>query len=91
MSSNNVAQEIGPIAPEEPVFGCSPRSWVVVSKATGRAVLETFNVEIVGAINSNNYYVFTARDYLGQVNQQIKLGNPLYFSKPYKDTMKSTA
>ena len=80
------AAKIEPIVPREVIFGARARSWVVVSKATGKSVMETFDPVVAGAINTQAYYVFTAGDYLAQVNQQIKLDNPLYFSKPYKQT-----
>ena len=76
----------GSITPRDVIFGARARSWVVVSKAKGKSVMETFDPVVAGAINTQAYYVFTAGDYLAQVNQQIKLGNPLYFSKPYKQT-----
>ncbi len=43
-------------------------SWVVASKATGKAVFETYSAEVVGAVNREKYEVYTIYDWLVKVN-----------------------
>lgn len=49
-------------------------SWVIVSRATGRAVLETFERRTAEAINANRYEVLTALQWLHRVNRIIAVG-----------------
>jgi hypothetical protein len=44
-------------------------SWVVVSKATGRAVLETFSEAVAASVNRNAYDVLPVLEYLVGLNQ----------------------
>jgi len=46
--------------------GCG--SWVAVSRATGKAVIETFERRVVETVNQHRYEVLTARQWLGRVN-----------------------
>lgn len=49
-------------------------SWIVVSKATSKAVLETWSAQVAAAINLDKYIVLTAHQYLVGLNKQIKQG-----------------
>lgn len=53
-------------------------SWIVSSKETGKAVLESYNPKIVTAINVDKYQVETAYDYLCRVSREIKAGSTNY-------------
>lgn len=48
-------------------------SWVIVRKATGEAVLETFNPKVAMAINRDRYTAVPIHDYLIGVNAKAKL------------------
>jgi hypothetical protein len=56
------------VPPLEPHCG----SWIVVRRATGESVLETFSARQAGAINQEAYAVFTAARWLGAFNAAIK-------------------
>ena len=45
-------------------------SWVVVSKATGEAVLETFSRRVANAINLERYRVVPIGEWLGGLNTE---------------------
>jgi hypothetical protein len=47
-------------------------SWVVVSRATGKPVLETFERRTAEAINQSAYEVLTALQWLVRLNRSIK-------------------
>lgn len=47
-------------------------SWVVVRKATGEAVLETFNPELAAAINRDAYDVVPVLEWLQGLNRAIR-------------------
>ncbi len=47
-------------------------SWVVVSKATGEAVLETFSRAVANRVDRGRYDVLPALDYLYRLNRSIK-------------------
>lgn len=47
-------------------------SWVIVEKATGKAVIETFSTKVVAAINAVKYEAVPIGKYLGDLNQRIK-------------------
>lgn len=47
-------------------------SWIVVSRATGESVLETFSRRIAEAINQEKYEVLTALQWLQRFNAKIK-------------------
>jgi hypothetical protein len=47
-------------------------SWIVVNRSTGEAILETFSEKVTQAINTKNYEVLTAYDYLCNLNSKIK-------------------
>lgn len=51
-------------------------SAVVVSRATGRAVLETWSDKVVAAINRERYEVLDVEVYLGRLNRNIAAGRP---------------
>jgi len=46
-------------------------SWVVVSRTTGMAVVETYSRNAVLCVNQEKYAVLTALDYLTRCNQSI--------------------
>lgn len=46
-------------------------SWVVTDKH-GNAILETWEIKTVNAVNLNKYTVQTAYDYLCELNETIK-------------------
>lgn len=47
-------------------------SWVIVDKATGKGLFETFNENVAKAINTNNYDVVPIQEYLETLNAKIK-------------------
>ena len=47
-------------------------SWVIVNKATGAAVFETFNENTAKAVNTRLYIAVPALQYLQQLNATIK-------------------
>lgn len=47
-------------------------SWIIVSKATGKPVLETYSTKVVNAINLEKYEVFTALAWLQNLNRRAK-------------------
>ena len=47
-------------------------SWVIVEKATNKALFETFNEAIVGKINESKYQAVPILAYLQQFNQQVR-------------------
>ena len=47
-------------------------SWIIIDKATGKAVLETFNRKVASAINTERYEVVPILQYLYQLNRTIK-------------------
>ena len=46
-------------------------SWIVVDKATGKAVLETFSQRVADAINRDKYIVKTSHEYLCELNEAL--------------------
>jgi hypothetical protein len=61
---------MGIVPPLEPHCG----SWIVVRRATGESVIETFLQEVAEAINQEAYAVFTAAQWFGAFNAAIKSG-----------------
>lgn len=49
-------------------------SWVIVDRATGKAVFETFSKRIATAINLERYDVVPILQYLQDINRQIREG-----------------
>ena len=47
-------------------------SWIVVDRASGRAVLETFSRHVAKSINLTRYEVLSAYDYLVRFNAKLK-------------------
>ncbi len=45
-----------------------PASWVIVEKATGKAVMETFNPDILPKINTQKFEAVPIQIYLGKLN-----------------------
>ena len=45
-------------------------SWIVVRRATGEAVLETYSRQVAEAINQDRYEVVTALSWLQSLNRQ---------------------
>ncbi len=54
-----------------PELECGCGSWIIVSKATGKAVFETFDRHVADRINTRKYMVLTAIQYLGTFNREI--------------------
>jgi hypothetical protein len=51
-------------------------SWIVVSRATGKPVLETFRRATAESINQASYEVLTAGQWLARFNRQVKESTP---------------
>ena len=51
-------------------------SWIVVSKATGKPVLETFSASVASRINTEKYEVLDAEEWLMRFNAQVKSLTP---------------
>ena len=51
-------------------------SWVAVSRATGEAVLETFEHRTAEAINQDRYEVITILQWLVRLNTRIRESKP---------------
>ncbi len=47
-------------------------SWVIVDKSTGRAIAETFRVNVALAINTLKYRVVPIEQYLQEFNQAVQ-------------------
>jgi hypothetical protein len=47
-------------------------SWVIVNKATGEAVFETFSPKLVSRINAAKYEAVPVLEYLQALNARIK-------------------
>lgn len=47
-------------------------SWVIVNKATGVAVFETFNENTAKAVNDKLYKVVPILEYLQEFNRKVK-------------------
>lgn len=47
-------------------------SWIIVSRDTGKPVLETFSRAVADAVNVNKYEVLTALEWLQRFNRQCK-------------------
>lgn len=47
-------------------------SWVVVDRATDKAILETFSPTMAAAINTNAYEVLPILDWLQRVNRNAR-------------------
>lgn len=47
-------------------------SWVIVSLATGQAVLETYNEKLSRAINTDKYKAVPVHVWLASINQQSR-------------------
>jgi hypothetical protein len=50
-------------------------SWIVVSKATGKPVFETFSQKTVEQVNQDKYEVMTTLEWLQLFNSNVKRGN----------------
>lgn len=47
-------------------------SWVIVSLATGEAVLETYSEKLAQAINTSKYKAVPVYEWLASINQQSR-------------------
>ena len=47
-------------------------SWVVISKETGQAVLETFSRKTADAVNLDRYRVVPILEWLGSLNSMLQ-------------------
>lgn len=47
-------------------------SWVIINKATGGAVFETFSPKLVSCINATKYEAVPILEYLQSLNARIK-------------------
>ena len=59
------------IPPLEPHCG----SWIIVSRATGKPVLETFERRIALAVNQERYEVLTALQWLSRLNSFSRIAS----------------
>ena len=50
-------------------------SWVIIEKATGCAVMETYNQKTVNAVNRNKFEVIPILEYLCNFNAKVKANN----------------
>jgi hypothetical protein len=50
-------------------------SWIIEDRATGKPVLETFDLEMVQFINVERYRVWTALHWLQEMNHRISENN----------------
>ena len=69
------------IPPLEPHCG----SWIIVRRATGEPVLETFERATAERVNQTAYAVFTAAQWLGAMNKAIKTGHADYCRAAYDE------
>lgn len=46
-------------------------SWIIVSRSSGLPVLETFSQKLTYAVNTRNYEVLTALQWLARFQRQI--------------------
>lgn len=51
-----------------------PGSWIIVSRETGKPVLETFSQAVADHVNRDAYIVMTAHEWLVEFNRKIKAG-----------------
>ena len=53
-------------------MGCTMKtaSWVIIRKATGEAVMETFSLDVVGLVNRDKYDVKPILEYLQGLNRK---------------------
>ncbi len=49
-------------------------SWVIINKATGNPLLETFNPAYIQALNTERYKAVPIMEYLTTLNANIKKG-----------------
>lgn len=47
-------------------------SWVIIDRATGAAILETYNPKAVSCLNTERYEAVPILDYLGALNARIR-------------------
>ncbi len=47
-------------------------SWIIVSRATGLPVLETFSARLAGAVDTARYEVLTALQWLQRFNASVR-------------------
>ena len=47
-------------------------SWVIVNKATNETIFELWNIETVYYINAEKYKAIPVREYLENLNKQVK-------------------
>lgn len=60
-------------------------SWVIRDKATGKAVMETFNPSLVERVNTAKYEAVPIGQYLGEINGQPKQRPTVDASPPRRD------
>lgn len=53
-----------------PVLPAGCNSWIIVRRATGEAVLETWSRDVAARINVDRYEVRTALDHLRRLNRR---------------------
>ena len=46
-------------------------SWVITDKATNKAVMETFNADIIPCLNTDKYNAVPIMEYLQSLNKTI--------------------
>jgi hypothetical protein len=51
----------------------SCNSFVIVHRDTGKAVIETYSLEIAAVVNTDKYEVLTALEWLQRFNRTVKI------------------
>ena len=65
--ADKVADRIMAIKARRPM---KTASWVIIRKATGEAVMETFSLDVVGLVNRDKYEVKPILEYLQGLNRK---------------------
>ena len=47
-------------------------SWIIVNRATGQVVFETFQLSVAGKVNTDKYEVVPILEWLQRINRQSK-------------------
>lgn len=50
-------------------------SWIIVSKTTGKPVIELFSRKLVDLVNVEKYEVFTSLEWLQKFNREVSQQN----------------
>lgn len=55
-----------------PTLPANCNSWIIVDRASGEAVLETWSRAVAAAVNTDRYEVRTALDHLQRFNAAVR-------------------